>query len=579
MKLLTVSSCFALVFLLTTFAHCQETEIDVEIEYETGRETRSLNGPQEFKVVIKNDVILKLKPPPSSIFATNFKYTVATSDGGLTDETPNKGQIRSLESHIFLDQKNDAVMKVGTNKDGLIVMEGIVEDTFISPGRQQPGRAKVNSKPTYTAKNLTTSQHVGRDYIDLHRNITFNPIKRQTKATTIAVGETWVVLDYDHAAQFGFNRERILSYLATFFRAVNNRYATISEPKISFTISGITIISSRSAQPFVENSRVPDGSGFDIGMVLEDFSKWAYTTILPSFPQVDMAALLSSTDFQKKDEFGIYQKNLAGLAYMKGACWKDTYGKRLLATSVSEDLGGFYDGVYTVAHEFAHNLASPHDGFEEAAGCSWEEGYIMSYNGWGTTKKFYFSPCSIHIMNKFILSSGGACMRNKEGSTPLANPDAAPEVGNQLDMKSMCIKHTNSPQAIVDPTKSPTDLCTNLVCTYLGPNSVPYITTTNRSPGDNSICGNGGRCLNGQCVGDQGVRVDMTEQCVRYTGKATAVPDNTRTAEQLCQQLQCKYTDPNQPGWIWTWKSGSPIPDYGTVCDGGRGRCIYGACV
>ncbi len=45
---------------------------------------------------------------------------------------------------------------------------------------------------------------------------------------------------------------------------------------------------------------------------------------------------------------------ITGIATVKGTCWRDQVGQKLLAVTVSEDVGGYFDGVYTAAHEFAH---------------------------------------------------------------------------------------------------------------------------------------------------------------------------------------------------------------------------------
>jgi len=49
-----------------------------------------------------------------------------------------------------------------------------------------------------------------------------------------------------------------------------------------------------------------------------------------------------------------------------------------------------------------HSMGAPHDGDGNAASCPWDDGYIMSYKGYGTKNKFYFSSCSANLMKKLI---------------------------------------------------------------------------------------------------------------------------------------------------------------------------------
>jgi len=277
----------------------------------------------------------------------------------------------------------------------------------------------------------------------------------------------------------------------------------------------------------------------------------------------------------------VYDKGNSGIAYMKGACWNSTMDKRLMSTSVSEDLNGYFDGAFTVAHEFAHNLGALHDGSGDSAGCPWSDGYIMSYNGWGTSRKFYFSQCSINVMHQFILSKEGACLRSMSSTIrpPITDVNSAPNVGDTFDMLQLCKKYTNQSRAVPDPTQTPGDLCKSLACRYTIPERPGYTATynTNHPPGDNSPCGNGGRCTDGECVGDKGIRLDMKDQCIKYTEQSTAVPDYSKGPSVLCSKLSCIYTKADQPGWTWTFTTGQP--DYGTLCADGKGRCVKGQCL
>ncbi|XP_035711468.1 venom metalloproteinase antarease-like TtrivMP_A [Folsomia candida] len=437
---------------------------------------------------------LALEAPSASVFSKSFKYNVAKDDGKgnviFVDDTPSQKHLREIEEKFYIDQDSDSAMSIRNTETGYKV-HGIMNNLAIIPSNN-------DQYNVFTVKTVSPeSKSNNNDFVDLHRNLTYPKIS--TRATITAEPEIWVIFDYENSQQFGQDRTKILDYLGVFFHAINNRYATFSEPSIAFKISGVTTIATRDAQPYLESNKVPDKTGSDIDKVLDSFSTWAYTN-QASGPKFDMAAVISGVDLQSKDSSGVYSKSVAGLAYLSAACWKTT--TRWYATSVTEDLGGYYDGMFSVAHEFAHNLGSPHDGSGDAASCSWDEGYIMSYKGWGTTNKFYFSPCSINLMKTYISSNQGSCVKSIQASTNI--PLSKDNVGDRYDMKALCVKYTKQSSAVPEPTKTPAELCKNLSCRYPTPNKPEgyySIVTLNHPPGDNTPCGtSGGKCVNGNCV-------------------------------------------------------------------------------
>ncbi len=73
--------------------------------------------------------------------------------------------------------------------------------------------------------------------VDLHRNITEGISTRQ--AVTTASPEVLILFDYANFQQFSGNVASINDYLSVFYHAVNNRFSTISNPKITVTVSGV----------------------------------------------------------------------------------------------------------------------------------------------------------------------------------------------------------------------------------------------------------------------------------------------------------------------------------------------------
>jgi hypothetical protein len=125
---------------------------------------------------------------------------------------------------------------------------------------------------------------------------------------------------------------------------------------------------------------------------------------------------------------------------------------------------------------------------------------MMSYEGWGSKSKFYFSKCSARLMKDFLVSDGSLCMKFQHANSNWK--ESTRDVGDKLSMKAMCVKYTKKPDAYVDPTKTPDDLCKNLSCRYpndKGRGSFNWV-TLNHPPGDNVPCAKGKRCMNGECV-------------------------------------------------------------------------------
>lgn len=140
--------------------------------------------------------------------------------------------------------------------------------------------------------------------------------------------------------------------------------------------------------------------------------------------------------------------------------------------------------MFNIAHEFSHNLGAPHDGSGAAVNCSWEDGYIMSYKGWGTSNKFLFSPCSISLMKNYISSTQGSCVNSIQASTNI--PLSSDDIGDRFNMTALCVKYTKQTAAFPEPTKTGDELCKNLVCRYPTPGKPAgyfSIATMNHPPG------------------------------------------------------------------------------------------------
>jgi len=275
------------------------------------------------------------------------------------------------------------------------------------------------------------------------------------------------------------------------------------DPKISLSVVGVLAVKSRAAQPFMEGGKIPISgvTAYDMSKVLEGLSKWMVDN-KGSVPAHDVASLISGEKFMSLDN-GQYSEGIAGLAYVGGACLINAYtasGYRSLATSVSSDKLGFYEGVMTVAHELAHNFNSPHDGSDSSASCSWSLGYIMSYEGWGTRAKFEFSSCSKTNMRNFVNSQNGVCLTTFQSA---AANRLVLKAGPQLTLDQQCQKAMNNPGAksYRPSSVAEADVCLQLICRLPADSKGSFsYSFTGTLPLENSPCGTNKVCRNGNCV-------------------------------------------------------------------------------
>jgi hypothetical protein len=500
---------------------------------------------------------LNLKKPESSVFSKNFKlHVLKKDDAGNTifiDQTPSRRELFETERKIYIDSKSDAALHVHHVLNGEFRINGHFDGHSIS--HHENGQHFIRAIPGGQSGII--------DYIDPHRKIAEPISNRNADAEEDPViyvtPELGVVFDYNNYLTFEGNNTEMMNYVALFINGVNNRYSNIPNPKISFKITGLLVISSIEDQPFITASELPEGDGHDLSKMLHEYTTWVNNDAVDYFPVHDMAPMFTGVHLQSKDQSGNFVDGVAGLATVGDACFEGS-------TSIIYDSGANFAGINNLAHELAHSLGSYHDADTEAADCPQSDGYIMSYEGDGKKSNFYFSECSIAAIKKFITSPDGACLKSFEAPETWETPSGNP--GDYISLNAQCRKALNNPTAFVDPSIPVDDICTNLVCvgeveqgvasSYLG-----------RMPADGSYCGESGSCFNGECV----VEPDLDTQCKSATGKDNAYAD-ADSADSQCKNLVCKYTEGDKINVTDTKK---PAVNY-SPC-GRQGRCIDNTCV
>lgn len=345
----------------------------------------------------------------SSVFGRNYKASSLGVDRHgnpkLTDNTPTREEVLETEKNVYVDPETNTAVRIKEGANGQVKLDGIIKGrTIVSKKSKLKGLLDGNGTHTISQEKIPKMP----DFVDLHRKT--KPLRGRAlfQGIPLIEPEVFVLLDYDNTMLHNDDLKTIMDYLVVLFKSVNNRFATLKDKMlIKFKISGLITIRFPGTQTFIENNAILNGKGYDIVKILEDFSKWCYQN-QQVVPAHDLAALITGKNMYTLDANGRYNEGVTGYAYVKGACWVNDQERKYMGTSVTEDIGGYWYGVFSVAHEFAHNLGAPHDGQQgggpnrepSTADCPWNQGYMMSYDGWGKKNKFYFSPCSGKMLYK-----------------------------------------------------------------------------------------------------------------------------------------------------------------------------------
>lgn len=307
------------------------------------------------------------------------------------------------------------------------------------------------------------------------------------------VVEVLVVCDKEFSDIFNQDRNKIVDYLTMYFWDVNVRYRTLPSVDISFRVTGVVLISSKSQQSFIEQARDSNGQA-GLGNILNNFRSWVYANSA-GLPKFDLAIAITNTNVDSR----------GGVAYGNSVCNVDHNNKMNGNVMVFYDEGG-YKTVATASHEMAHTLGAPHDN-EVGPACTYL-GYIMSGS---TTYPYFFSPCSNEYITKLVQQPDKTCLqRLDEPGAPAINPDFTGPKPPTIE--DQCRAYTKRSDAFISQLENK-NMCQLVSCNTPFPGGwYPY---NDFSPMDNSPCpNNNGRCFRGKCRQPSSLLVNVgTQKC------------------------------------------------------------------
>ncbi|XP_042857237.1 A disintegrin and metalloproteinase with thrombospondin motifs 18-like [Penaeus japonicus] len=359
---------------------------------------------------------------------------------------------------------------------------------------------KANTDGTHEAQRQYTAEpNAYNDYLEIPAEVRQYEAEAHSSKSSRGVlsvtAELYVIVDSSLAQLLGSNR-KVKQYLSVFWNGVQKRFDTITDPKVKLVLSGALIVRDSADETYI-NDNVLLKNYIHGENTLNSISDWLFEK-KGSLPAYDVAYLMTGKDMADV-ESGMIQKGLAGIAWKGAACVVASGNKRSFNTAMGEDMGAYYVGVMTAAHELAHNLGSPHDGKDGAEACSWDDGYIMSYVG-GKSNKLFFSSCSQKLMKDYMTSSDAACLQTTEVGEQISLSSQLP--GEKISMDEQCVKQTGKADAYASKSVSEDSLCVQLVCQWQvkdGYSIWTYTQSTGRPAAEGSACKSGGYCINGSC--------------------------------------------------------------------------------
>ena len=316
------------------------------------------------------------------------------------------------------------------------------------------------------------------------------------QSTSLVQPEILVVVDTNLHNRLGGNMNTTKEYVRDFWSAVNQRFVSLSQPRVELVVVGVKV----GPTPYLQGKAAVGKDKVEASVALERMGRYYYNEDRTTF---DLVVTMTGLDLcGRKTPSSRCRSATAGYAYVGGACVVNSRLHKVNSVAVVQDRGG-YGGVVVAAHEVAHLLGVPHDGEKApsytggpgAQSCPWEDGYIMSDRRRGI-KGLTWSSCSKSQMKYFLSSPTASCLsstsRTSSSTLPLLPTPAllSPRV---LSPDVQCQREHGAKSRVCS---SHTSVCSQLFC--LHPDTGRCLSY--RQAVEGTLCGKEGYCAGGTCV-------------------------------------------------------------------------------
>lgn len=166
------------------------------------------------------------------------------------------------------------------------------------------------------------------------------------------------------------------------------------------------------------------------------------------------------------------------------------------------------------------------------------------------------------ILNATIENSGTDCAFQSTSQQSITSQN---QIGEKLTRAAICKLQGKDWTPLF---QTPDQMCRFTACQFGHTTSVVY-----QTPGDNFPCGNGGKCLNGYCIGQKTKdTLSLDQLCVKVTNEPTAKWDDADGTYTKCGKgLTCAYKRQVPGGIVSGRRSVSNMPaDPGSPCEAGK---------
>lgn len=396
---------------------------------------------------------------------------------------------------FFHDLNNGAALRMRRDANGHTLWDGTFGSEYMI--RSLPERHRKNC--TLVPCNFMSFEKDKDDFLTTYHHIIYKiddiygennetqyytlPMEIYSGPADVVYPEILVVVDEGLFSKFNGNVKNAVSYLLTFWNAVDLRYRNLNSPKVRLNIAGIVLmegpleysngyLEENGSKSYLLNLLLPQTGFYFI-------HRWAAV----NEAYFDMVVLTTGHQLLNQIQNNVTRKDEGG-AYFQGAC-NFTYS---IAVGVFRDNGGF-QGLTSGSHEIGHLLGAPHDIDYTDDDCKWDLGYMMSYVN-GSERRVRLNRCNQRQMRDFLNSDKALCLRNPPFTD---EPIEKFLPGKLMTLDEQCMKKTGHSACDYGEKH-----CVQLHCKEIKDNK--EICSAFEPAAEGSKCGNKKYCLNAECV-------------------------------------------------------------------------------